>query len=161
MGHEEHSLETIEEVYRHRYRSFLRVALAIVGDRERAHDAVQEAFARAIRARHGYRGEAALDSWIWATLLNVCRDVRRRGRPEASAESEPAATNGHAEPWPELRAAIALLPERQRHALLLRYYADLDYESIAAALGVERGTVAATLHAAHAALKPRVEEVTR
>jgi DNA-directed RNA polymerase specialized sigma24 family protein len=53
------------------------------------------------------------------------------------------------------------LPERQRLALFLRYYADLDYEAIADALGVKAGTIAATLHAAHAALRRELLEVKR
>ena len=48
------------------------------------------------------------------------------------------------------RAALASLLERQRLALFLRYYADLDYAGIAEALGISRGRlVSATLHAAH------------
>jgi RNA polymerase sigma factor (sigma-70 family) len=62
--------------------------------------------------------------------------------------------------WPELRAAVSALPERQRLALFLRHYADLDYEAIAFALGVRRGTVAATLHAAHESLRRTLTEVT-
>jgi RNA polymerase sigma factor (sigma-70 family) len=58
----------------------------------------------------------------------------------------------------DVRAAVAGLPERQRLAVYLRYYADLDYESIAAALGVKPGTVAATLNAAHSRLRGRLEE---
>ncbi len=49
--------------------------------------------------------------------------------------------------------AVATLPERQRLALFLRYYADFDYRQIAAILEVEIGTVSATLHKAHAALR--------
>jgi RNA polymerase sigma factor (sigma-70 family) len=51
------------------------------------------------------------------------------------------------------------LPERQRLAVFLRYYADLDYTAIGEALGISAGTVAATLNAAHAALRGRLEEV--
>jgi RNA polymerase sigma factor (sigma-70 family) len=58
-----------------------------------------------------------------------------------------------------LRAALAALPERQRLAAFLRYYADLDYESIATVLGIRLGTVGATLNAAHAALRRSLEEV--
>ena len=68
-------------------------------------------------------------------------------------------TNGHPEDEPELRAALARLPERQRTAVFLRYYADLDYAAIGEALGISTGTVAATLNAAHAALRSRLEEV--
>jgi RNA polymerase sigma factor (sigma-70 family) len=53
------------------------------------------------------------------------------------------------------------LPERQRLALFLRYYADLDYRSIADVLGVEVGTVSATLSAAHSSLRRALSEVNR
>jgi RNA polymerase sigma factor (sigma-70 family) len=52
---------------------------------------------------------------------------------------------------------VAALPERQRQALFLRHYADLDYEQIAEVLGIARGTVSATLHAAHRALRETLE----
>jgi RNA polymerase sigma factor (sigma-70 family) len=52
-----------------------------------------------------------------------------------------------------LRARVAALPERQRIAVFLRYYADLDYSAIAEALEVEVGTVSATLSQAHRSLR--------
>jgi RNA polymerase sigma factor (sigma-70 family) len=51
------------------------------------------------------------------------------------------------------------LPERQRLALFLRYYADLDYAAIAAALGISPGTVGALLHTARTSLRRTLEEV--
>jgi RNA polymerase sigma factor (sigma-70 family) len=54
--------------------------------------------------------------------------------------------------------AVAALPDRQRLAVFLRYYADLDYAAIATALGVERGTVSATLSAAHHNLSSKLKE---
>ena len=59
----------------------------------------------------------------------------------------------------DLRSALLALPERQRLAVFLRYYADLSYGQIADALGVRPGTVAASLHAAHAALREQLEEL--
>jgi DNA-directed RNA polymerase specialized sigma24 family protein len=56
---------------------------------------------------------------------------------------------------------VASLPERQRLMVFLRYFADLDYRSIATALEVEIGTVSATLAAAHAALRHSYEEAVR
>ena len=50
-------------------------------------------------------------------------------------------------------AWVAALPERQRLAVFLRYYADLDYRAIATALAIEPGTVSATLNSAHASLR--------
>ena len=152
------TIGAIEEVYRRRFPRFLRVARAALGDDELARDAVQEAFSRAIRARMDFRGDGDLEGWLWRTLVNVCADERRRAVP---VQPEPVRSNGSAEDWPELRSAIAALPERQRFALFLRHYADLDYEAIAATLGVQRGTVAATLHAAHESLRQTLTGVQR
>ena len=152
------TIAAIEDVYRRRYPRFLRVARATLGDDDRARDVVQEAFAHAIRSRFDFRDEGSLEGWIWRTLVNLCADERRL--PEPRTQTEPA-PNGHPPEWPEVRAAVAALPERQRLALFLRHYADLDYEAIATALGVQRGTVAATLHAAHESLRRTLPEVQR
>jgi RNA polymerase sigma factor (sigma-70 family) len=53
------------------------------------------------------------------------------------------------------------LPERQRLAVYLRYYADLDYRAIAAVLAVKVGTVSATLSAAHNRLREQLQEVSQ
>jgi RNA polymerase sigma factor (sigma-70 family) len=82
--------------------------------------------------------------------------VRRRAH--AVVALAPSA-NGRPEQDAGLRAALALLPERQRTAVFLRYYADLDYAAIGEALGISTGTVGATLNAAHAALRGRLQEV--
>ena len=59
------------------------------------------------------------------------------------------ASSGHDVEDLGLRRWIAALPERQRLAIFLRYFADLDYAAIAAALEIEVGTVSATLNSAH------------
>jgi len=153
------TIESLEQLYRDRYPFFLRLALATVGSREAAADVVQEAFARAIRHRDDFRGEGSLEAWIWRTVINTGRSQGKRGRRRVELESlqEPASGNGQAEPWPELRAAVAALPERQRQALFLRHYADLDYEQIGEVLGIARGTVSATLHAAYRSLRGTLE----
>jgi RNA polymerase sigma-70 factor (ECF subfamily) len=150
------TLAALEDLYRRRYRDFLRVALALLGDRDRAHDAVQETFARAIRARFGFRGEGTPEAWLWQMLSNYCVDQARRRTPEPE---ESARGNGYPAEYPEVRAALAALPERQRLVVFLRHYADLDYETIAEAAGIARGTVAATLHAGHEALRQSLREV--
>jgi RNA polymerase sigma factor (sigma-70 family) len=152
----------IEEVYRRRYPSFLRLGYALLGDRERARDAVQEAFAVALRARASFRGEGSLDGWLWRTFLNVCRQEQRRQLRIVEVEPSEQATNGHEREWPQLRAALAALPEQERLVTFLRYYGDLSQEQIGEALGIQRGTVAATLHHAHAKLRDAIgSEVNR
>jgi RNA polymerase sigma-70 factor (ECF subfamily) len=152
------SLEELEALYRNRFDVFARVAASVTGNPERARDAVQEAFATAVRKRRSFRGEGPLEAWVWRIVLNAARSDVRRDVPEAYFD-EQAAANGRLEHQAELRAALAVLPERQRTAVFLRYYADLDYAAIAEALGITTGTVAATLNAAHAALRTRLEEV--
>lgn len=148
-------LDEIEAMYRTRYVVFLRVATAIVGDADLARDAVHDGFVRAVRHRSRFRGES-LDGWLWRIVVNAARRGRddrfwQRHVPPVEGSTLTSPQNG------DLRALVAALPERQRLALFLRYYADLDYRSIADALGVRPGTVAATLNQARAALRDSLE----
>ena len=158
IGRRGASLDELEELYRSRFDVFARVAASVTGDGERARDAVQEAFATAVRKRGSFRGEGPLEAWVWRIVLNAARSDVRRSIPAVDLD-EQAATNGYPERDAELRVALARLPERQRTAVFLRYYADLDYVAIGEALGIRTGTVAATLNAAHTALRSRLEEV--
>ena len=154
------TVEDIERLYRSRYQRFLRLALAVVGSREAAADVVQEAFARALRSRADFRAQGSLESWVWRIVMNVAR-TRRQAPPQLLGQPADAdAADGQPSTWPELRAAVAALPERQRQALFLRHYADLSYEEIGDILGMARGTVSATLHAAHGSLRRTLEAVT-
>jgi RNA polymerase sigma-70 factor (ECF subfamily) len=149
----------LEALYRERLRDFVRVAAVIAGDRGRGAEAVQEAFARAIRSRATFRGEAPLEAWVWRIVVNAARAARRMPERELFVEVESAAeVNGRADSAREVRSWIAALPERQRLAVFLRYFADLDYAAIAVALDVEVGTVSATLAAAHKALRQSLKE---
>jgi RNA polymerase sigma factor (sigma-70 family) len=151
-------LDELEALYRSRFDVFARVAASVTGDSERARDAVQEAFATAVRKRRSFRREGPLEAWVWRIVLNTARSDVRRVLPTVEYE-ESAVANGRPEQDAELRGALAHLPERQRTAVFLRYYADLDYAAIGEALGISAGTVAATLNAAHAALRGQLEEV--
>jgi RNA polymerase sigma factor (sigma-70 family) len=152
------SLNELEALYRSRFEVFTRVAASVTGDSERARDAVQEAFARAVRGRRSYRREGPLEAWVWRIVLNAARSVAPK--PSSTVHDDRlAASNGHPERDVELRVALARLPERQRTAVFLRYYADLEYAAIGEVLGIHTGTVSATLNAAHAALRSQLEEV--
>lgn len=158
------TIAALGRLYEQRYHRLLRVAEAIVGDADLAHDAVQEAFARAIRSRRTFRGQGTLEGWVWRTVINTARNARRDMPPPASELSELLAdppANGRGAHDEFVRALIAALPERQRLVLFLRYYADLDYDRIAATLEVKPGTVGATLSQAHAALRRHLQEVSQ
>jgi RNA polymerase sigma-70 factor (ECF subfamily) len=156
-------LAEIESLYRERFADFVAVAASIVGEREGAREAVQDAFAGIVRTREGFRREAPLEAWVWRAVVNAARKKRGRSARELQIRESPAETNGSAPSGErtELAILVAALPERQRLVLFLRYYADLDYRRIAQILRVEVGTVSATLHAAHANLRRGLEEVPR
>lgn len=160
MGGRGASAGEIELLYRARYRAFVRGTTALLRDGEAAYDVVQEAFARALSRRRTFRGEGTVEAWLWRIVLNGVRD-RRRSDVRAPATSFAAVAESRGGEADELRAAILALPERQRTAVFLRYYADLSYAQIADVLGVKPGTVAASLHAAHRSLRRDLEEVAR
>jgi RNA polymerase sigma factor (sigma-70 family) len=151
----------LEVLYEQRYRHFLRVATAILGDEASGHDAVQDGFAQALRAQRSFRGEGPLEAWVWRMVVNAALASRRRrvARREAPEAGEVPSSNGNASEQADVRLWVAALPERQRLAVFLRYYADLDYRAIAQVVGVEVGTVSATLSAAHQALRRSLQEV--
>ena len=159
IGRRGASLDELEALYRSRFDVFARVAASVTGDSERAHDAVQEAFATAVRKRRSFRGDGPLEAWIWRIVLNAARSDVRRSTPAVDVRRAGLCERPAASTMPSCALALALLPERQRTAVFLRYYADLDYAAIGEALGITTGTVAATLNAAHAALRTRLEEV--
>lgn len=149
----------IEALYRARSHAFLYSVTAFLRDGDAALDVVQEAFALALRRRGSFRGEASLETWVWRIVLNAARDRERSLRRQAVPEPLGLPDQEPAEPVDDLRSVLLTLPERQRLAVFLRYYADMSYGQIAEALGVRPGTVAASLHAAHASLRQQIEEV--
>jgi RNA polymerase sigma-70 factor, ECF subfamily len=154
------AMAELELVYRHGYPRFVRLARALTGSAELAHDVVQDAFAAAVRSRKDYRGDGPLEAWLWRIVVNKARLCARERATTALAEDVVEASGSNGSHGGDVLAAVAALPERQRLVVFLRYYADLDYRSIAAALGVGIGTVSATLHAAHASLRRALEEVS-
>ena len=159
-GMEGAAADEIEAAYRTTFRAFHDVAAAIVGDADAAFDAVQDAFASALRSRRRFRGDAPLEAWLWRIVLNSARDRRRaHERRPLLATAEPAVSPNGYEADELVRALLAQLPDRQREVIFLRYYADLDYAAIARVLEISEGTVGATLNAAHAALRRRMQEV--
>ena len=144
-------VEQLEALYRDRLQEFRRVAAAIAGDRELGCDAVQEAFARAVRDASRYRGSGPLEAWVWRIVVNAARDARRR---RLQLGEPPDAGTGTRSP----EVPLELLTERQREIVFLHYYADLDYSAIADALEISPGTVGATLTVARRALRGALEE---
>jgi RNA polymerase sigma factor (sigma-70 family) len=152
------SVAELERVYRAGFARFVRVATAVAGDEQSGADAVHDAFVQAVRHRRSFRSDGPLEGWVWRMVVNAAKKRTNRETTAEPTELPAVHENGFGDP---VRSLVAGLPERQRLALFLRYYADLDYESIAATLGIASGTVGATLNAAHAALRNALEEAHR
>jgi RNA polymerase sigma-70 factor (ECF subfamily) len=134
----------IEDLYRRRYGRFHGVLSTITGSYESGHDAVQEAFARALARRSEVREEGSLEGWVWQIAVRTALEART-GKELVSLNGalDPALVDPQRDA--ALAAAVKHLSPRRRLMIFLRYFADLSYAQIATACGVTEGTVAATL----------------
>jgi RNA polymerase sigma-70 factor (ECF subfamily) len=140
----------IERLYRERYLRFRNGVAPVAGSYDAAHDAVQEGFGRALRASSQYSGRGSLEGWVWRIVLRAALEQRRPGEEISIDAVDP--TFVEPERDAALTEAVRALPARRRLVVFLRYFADLSYDSIAEALEIEPGTVAATLAQAREAL---------
>jgi RNA polymerase sigma-70 factor (ECF subfamily) len=121
-------------------------------------DLVQETFLRSFRALARYEDRGHLRTWLFRIALNLARDARRRSGlvvTQADVKALADLPDSSADPvqlvldrfdGAVLGAAVARLPESQREALVLRFYADLPLEEIARIAGCPEGTVKSRLH---------------
>jgi len=150
-------------------------ALRMLGDPERARDAVQEGFLRAYRGLPRFQGRSAFYTWLYRLMFNVCIDAKRRDRSGLQVEWDDAVARElpadveegpqlRVAPGPEealeraelgsvLREAIDQLPGDARRTLLLREVDGLSYAEIAQALEIPTGTVMSRLHYARRQLR--------
>lgn len=132
----------------------LRVARALLDERD-AEDVTQEVMVRLATALPGFRGDAALRTWVYRVALNLSRDQLRweRRRPRVDLDSARRDDALVTAPDPDrsiaterlrtaLEAAIQRLPSGQREAVTLRYISDLSYEEISRMTDTPLGTVA-------------------
>ena len=152
-----------------RYRKrILNLTYRMLGDRERAEDAAQEAFIRAYRGLRSYRPSGRFSAWLFATASNVCIDrLRQRPFPQASldeangrpdptedgVEANPPAAYGRGETQEQVHRALGRLPNSQRLAIALVHLQGLSYEEAAEVMGVPVGTVKSHAHRARNTLK--------
>jgi RNA polymerase sigma-70 factor (ECF subfamily) len=147
-------LDDFGAFYERNYQTAYRTSFGIVGDAAVAADLTQDAFYKAYKTRASFRGDSPARSWLLRIVVNGAISVRRRPRVGIlDLTSEPEDTGlGHAERL-ELSMAMECLSNRQRAALVLRYYHGFDYDSIAELMGTNSGTVGSLLNRAVAALR--------
>lgn len=147
----------IERLYRERYVRFRNGVAPVTGSYDTARDAVQEGFARALRARDQFRGEGSLEGWVWRIVLRCALQTGSATGDEVSLD-EVDPTFVEPERDAALSAAIRTLSPRRRLIVFLRYFADLPYDTIAEICEIDSGTVAATLAQARRALAQVLSE---
>jgi RNA polymerase sigma-70 factor (sigma-E family) len=154
---ETRQVRRLKELFHAEQPGMLRLAMLMVGEREVARDLVQESFLRV------YSRIDDLDqpgAYLRTTLVNLCRshhrhrDVVDRYAPAGpQAVPPPALPEDLSDVW----LALEALPERQRHALVLRYYLDLSDDEIAELLGARPSTVRSLMSRGIAQLRKVVE----
>lgn len=133
--------ESVEAVYRADAERLWRAIYAFAGDAEIASDAVAEAFAQLLN-----RGEAIRDpaAWTWRTAFRISAGALKARR---SGDTPTVGPIEHLDRYsdPDLLAALRQLPDAQRAAVVLFYYADLPIREIAARLGSNSLAIRANL----------------
>jgi RNA polymerase sigma-70 factor (ECF subfamily) len=132
---------SIDELYRSEAEKMFRALYAFCGDIDIASDAVAEAFTQLIR-----RGPSVHDpaGWTWRTAFRITRGVLKDRSVVAATRPVPNSyTDRYANP--DLIAALRKLPDGQRSAVILFYYADLPVAEIARRIGSNGIAVRANL----------------
>lgn len=136
------AFRTLVERYRDRY---ARYAFHMLGNREDAEEALQDAFTRAYRSLARCEDPERFGAWLFRILVNRCRTVgARRGRRARTFVSDDAALLEAAHDHPadrtawreEIDRALARLRPEQREAFLLKYVEDLGYDEMSQLTGV-------------------------
>jgi RNA polymerase sigma factor (sigma-70 family) len=135
-----------------------------------AEDLCSETFYKAYRSLHSFReGDASFSTWLYTIARNTVLSELRKQKtgnisldesgyvPVAPPESVPEQHLLRNERMSLVREAINNLPEKQRSALILREYDQLDYQEIATILGQTVSSVKSLLFRARASVKTQLE----
>lgn len=138
-----------------------RQAYRLLGNRQDAEDAVQEALVRIWKHRGGFDHRAQLSTWIFRVTYNACGAVRERraryGRFEDGIDESPHPPAQPPSP-DDMARMLSLLPEREAAALSLHYVEQLGYKEIAEVLRIPVGTVATAIHRGKSRLRRLLKE---
>jgi RNA polymerase sigma-70 factor (ECF subfamily) len=151
-----------------RYRDRLgRYALQMLGDREDAEEALQDAFVRCYRSLARYDDGGRFGPWLFAILVNRCRTAGRRTarrhrifvRDDVSLEQTPAPA---APEWDDtIRWALGRLAPGMREAFLLKHVEDLDYDEMSRLTGAGVSALKMRVKRACEQLRALLTEVER
>jgi RNA polymerase sigma-70 factor (sigma-E family) len=148
----------VAALYRAQAAGLIRLAYLMLGDRAAAEDVVQDAFFGLYRRWDRLADPAGALPYVRSSVLNGCRTaLRRRALGHRVTAYQPPTGSAEAavlsrEERQEVMRAVRRLPDRQREALVLRFYLDLPDLEIARIMGIRPGTVRSAMHRALKAL---------
>ena len=143
-----------EQLVSNYQRVLFSVALRLLGNYEDARDATQNAFVKVYQRLDTYDSRYRFFSWIYRILVNECLNARRNHHPEHPisddhrGSDDPGASFEAGERKRAVHEAILALPLEYREVIVLRHFAALSYEEMAAAIGIPTKTVKSRLHTA-------------
>lgn len=171
--------DAFRELIERHQRAVISVIYRAIGDAWEAEDLAQRVFIQIFRSAHRYKPTAKFTTWLFTITHNSIRnEYRRRGRHMAESfdaltqsgeAGEPGAQLADAraidpsrqiverELQEKIQAAIQLLPEAQRTAVILCRFEGLPYEEIATVLGCSASAVKSLLHRARETLKEKLQ----
>lgn len=143
----------MEELYAANARRAGRLAYFLLGDRDLAQDLVQEAFLKVFARWGNLREPDSFVAYLNRTIVNLAHKTHRRRRVERryldkQPRLEAVAPERDYETAHELWQRLQLLPQRQRTAIVLRYYEDLTDHQAAEAMGCSETAVASLVQRA-------------
>lgn len=142
------------------------LAFRMLGERQDALDATQEAFLSAFRQIHRFRRDAAFSTWLYRIAVNASHDVLRK-RKRLVVVEEVDVPDEHAESPDDsavrridLRRALAALPPEYREAVVLHDLGGVPYEEIARLTSTALGTVKSRISRGRKQLASSLEQVS-
>lgn len=154
----------VEEILTRYEPNIYRFGLRMCGNEDAAREVLQETLLAAFRYLPGFRGDAALSTWLYQIARSFCIKERRGLHPTHSIDEDGAAELVDPTPQPDARAhareigealsrAISVLPSEQREVLILRDVEGLSADEAAQVVGIEVGALKSRLHRARMALR--------
>lgn len=162
MGPDNEKELTIRRMIDEHQTALLRLCYLYLHDVQLAEDAVQETFIKAARTLEKFRGESSEKTWLTRIAMRTCCDMRRsfwfrRMDRRITPEMLPEPAQDTAEDKSALTIAVMNLPQKEREAILLYYYQDMNVSEIADVLGVTQPTVSYRLRRAREKLRRELE----
>lgn len=146
--------QAIADLFDRHYGEAYALGARLLGDRQAAADAVQDAFLRVLRYRKTYAARGTFRAWLLRVVRNCCLEHARASQREQEVTgrlppNEP--THQPADPDPRLarlKRLLGALPWARKEALVLRLYHELSYADIGWLCGISEGAARVRVHRA-------------